>query len=447
MRGGHALPGVLGRGAVIDVLRRKLDIVEHEHRGGVGQHALEADVVGLVGAQIAGVEDLAQTVLRGHIVERGRHDTARGGAFVLAAHHVAVVAHVLVADGVELGVFVLVESPADGRVGHLDALVNRQALCGKVVLVGTEVELCHTAVSGVGVDKAHLPRTLVGHGRQAEREVVLAGNIVLVAVHVVPSAVVAREVVVVGALGVERQIVDVAARQVDAVLALHDEEAVGDKLRIVGGDIHADALVEHLAGYVGVVDEDVVQGIIEAVEGVVVILAILGVDVDAGDADARLGVCVAVVGGVAVDALAVSGGAFGDLEHAAVCGAHGLPEVVAVDGQTRGILVGEAVLGAVHHEPVVRDAGRQQVIGDKLVDSVQCVGQRPVGGVGVHFLTLGLKLLHDGALVGHHAALYDGHVDAPFLVEYAVGLQQHGVAYVAVLGNDVVPVRIGCRSS
>ena len=74
------------------------------------------------------------------------------------------------------------------------------------------------------------------------------------------------------------------------------------------------------------------------------------------------------------------------------------------------------------------------MVGDKLVDAVVRVGEGGVGGEGISLAALGLELLHDGGLIGHYAALHDGHVDAPFLMEDAVRLHKGRVAEVSVLG-------------
>jgi hypothetical protein len=175
---------------------------------------------------------------------------------------------------------------------------------------------------------------------------------VLVAVHVVVVLVVAREVVVLRFLGVHLNIFKVAVRYEVRVVVGY-EYVVVYKFGQVCGKVHANTLVEHLARHVVAVHEYVVNGVVESVERVVVVVAVVGTYAYSRYCHFGFVIRVGVVLVAAVYLDSVGGRSVGHLDKAAVYCGHGFPVVVAADGEPCGVVVREAVLRAVNNEPVV----------------------------------------------------------------------------------------------
>ena len=134
-------------------------------------------------------------------------------------------------------------------------------------------------------------------------------------------------------------------------------------------------MVEHLARHVVAVHEYVVNGVVESVERVVVVVAVVGTYAYSRYCHFGFVIRVGVVLVAAVYLDSVGGRSVGHLDKAAVYCGHSLPVVVAADGEPCGVVVREAVLRAVNNEPVVWHAYFEQVVSHELVFGVVVVGK------------------------------------------------------------------------
>ena len=465
------LPNVFLLCTVVDDGGHDFEVVEEELGVELLEGGLEAEVVGLVGIHLENADDAADTCRATAALADGRIALAVGDAEVVGAFEVAVVTQVLVVFGVDL-VILYVGLPGYFDVGGADLLAHvvGQACGCHAEGVAAEVHLCHTAHGVEGRTHTDLVGTGLGHGREAQGEVEEAADEELVALVVVPAtATLVHEVAEVGVGALVDDVLDIAFLE-EGVLAA--AVAVGQQFGEHGDHIDAEALLceEVLRGFVE--DEHVVDGVVEAVLGVVVVVAVVRADEFAACDEARFVVVArafVVVGGDAVDEDGVfkhvDGGIFAlvadlrNLDEAAVR-THGgvvVPDVGGHVDQLR-VLDGRAPLVvelvAVVYELVVGHLTLDEVVGDELVDSVVGVFQVVGGCRAVDALAVGHEDSENIVPVGNLTLFVGAHADAQFVVIDGVGLGEDGVAVVArgvavddgvlfrcqTVGGDVAPV-------
>ena len=231
--------------------------------------------------------------------------------------HVTVVAQTLVDFEVRLyvlGIFL----PTDVRIRRYYAEVYGQAYRRGILAVCSQVNLEHAEVWLDGRANAQLVCAFVGHGRKPERQVVLADDVYLVALHVVLHLGVIRNVAPVGVLGVP-PVLEVARGDETPCVILYLAEAVGHEVGAYRRKVITHALVEHSVGHFVVVDEDFVYRVVETVDCVVGVFAVALAHKDTGTRNGYLlirAVEAVVVSGVTVYAFAFCCAAFGKLEQA-----------------------------------------------------------------------------------------------------------------------------------
>ena len=221
-----------------------------------------------------------------------------------------------------------------------------------------------------------------------------------------------------------------------------------------GGDVHADAALVEFIARAFVVDQKFVDGVVIAIEGVVVVVAIVGVDDDARIArhHARFVIVVRRAVGIERDAVEIdfvvnivlksSVAHLRDFQQTGEC-THGGVELPHVGRHIDGlrcvpltILV--VILVAVINEFVERHTSVNEVVGHETVDGVvrmlQIIDMVRTVSVGHIILQFG----HESCAVGQVALSVFFNLEAQCLLVDAVGFHKGGVSDVAVLCIDVV---------
>ena len=197
------------------------------------------------------------------------------------------------------------------------------------------------------------------------------------------------------------------------------------------GDIPAQTLVKHQSGNPVVVNENIINRIIKAVERVTYVCTVAVHDIYTWTVAHNFIESIGIIRCMAVNAFSVGLRAFGKLHQTAIR-PHRLVILEYVYAQRVGIVPRIAHFNIMYHELVPRKAHGQQMIGNELIHGIVRACKLRIGCKRIGLLAAFGNSGHYFVRILYYSVPYYRFGNAPFFMEYAICLDKGRVAVIPV---------------